>query len=140
MKTLHLSPYFYLAYDPENELFFFRFSRNTQQMSQKEYLSELRTYIRFLQLYRPKGALGDMVNFKYIIAPETQQWINENLFSVYSGIGFKKIALLLSSHYIPRLSIEQTMEEDTTHAFITQYFDNEQEAKAWLLSANLVAV
>jgi len=133
MKTLHSSKYFYLALNPQNKLFYFRYTDSSAQMSYKEYMIELEVYIRFLQIYRPKGAWGNLEHFGYTIAPKTQEWINKHVFSVYAYIGFTKIALLSSKNFIPNLSIEQTMECDTTGAFVTKYFTTEKEAKSWLL-------
>lgn len=136
MKTLHHDKYFHLAWDVQNSLFYFYFTEYSVQMSQQEYMHELEIYISFLKIYHPKGAWGNMVNFRYAIAPDTQEWINEHIFSLYATLGFAKLALLSSKDYISNLSLEQTMECDTTNAFVTKFFTNEKEAKYWLLSSH----
>ncbi|HAS47494.1 MAG TPA: hypothetical protein DCS93_43865 [Microscillaceae bacterium] len=103
-------------------------------MSREEYIAELQIYLQLLHKYQPKKALGNMMDFQYIIDPGVQEWINEQIFSVYAQIGFTKIALLPSEDFVPNLSIKQTMEGDTSKAFNTKYFTDEKKAKDWLLS------
>lgn len=105
-------------------------------MTPVEYYEELTAYIRLLREYKPQGAWGDMSDFMYHIEPETQEWMDKHIFKVYKQIGFKKIALILGNQYIVNLSIQQTIEEDTTGAFKTACFKQETEALDWLLDSS----
>lgn len=134
MEQLHKTKYFLVFYEPENHLFHYVFNENTKDMSSEEYVDELKVFIRLVKEYKPKRVLGDMVNFKFTIIPETQEWVNENLFAVYKEIDFKKIAILLGSGLFESISIKQTMEEETTNSFQTAYFDDKDKAKDWLLA------
>lgn len=131
---LHESIYFSVVWDEANEMFEYVFNEKTVNMTVKQYVAELTVFINLVKKYKPKRVFGDMVNFMLAIPPDTQEWVNANLFSVYHEIGFKKIAILLSEEFIASLSIQQTMEEDKTHSFQTQFFDNKENAMAWLLA------
>ncbi|HAS46587.1 MAG TPA: hypothetical protein DCS93_39255 [Microscillaceae bacterium] len=135
METIYKSSYFEVSNDPSKQMFYFSYSEDTFNMQSAEYIESLRDFIKLIYQHTPKFILGDMVDFQFIITPDIQQWIDENLFKVYEEIGFKKIALLLSKEYVPKLSIQQTMEEDSTDSFKTRYFDNSEEALTWLLAS-----
>lgn len=133
MEQLHQSKYFLVSYHQENQLFYYVFNETTESMSAEEYIDELKVFIELVRTHKPTRVLGHMVDFKFAITPDIQEWVNNNLFSVYQEIGFKKIAILLSKEFIAALSIEQTMEEDSTQAFQTSFFDEEAAAMQWLL-------
>ena len=134
MKTLHSDKFFYLALDSQNKLFYFYFTKRSAEMTPEEYIAELQVYLQFLNLYQPNGAWGNLADFKYVIAPDTQQWMNEHIFAAYAQIGLSKVALLSSEDFIPDLSIKQAMKGDTNKAFKTEYFATEKNARHWLLS------
>lgn len=140
MQVVHKSSYFLIYFDKENSLFHYVFNSTTESMYPKDYINELKVFIKLVKEYRPKKVLGDMVDFFFTITPEIQEWITENLFTVYDEIGFEKIAILMSNEFIANLSIEQTMDEGNKSSFQTAYFDDEQEAKNWLLSTQEIEV
>jgi hypothetical protein len=132
MKLLHNSIYFSIEWNEEKSLFHYIFNASTAQMTKEQYIDELKTFITLVKSYRPKKVFGDMSNFMFTISPDVQEWVNENLFPVYASIGFKKIAIMLSSDLFAHISIQQTMDEDSTSSFETRYFDNQAEAYQWL--------
>jgi hypothetical protein len=134
MIELHNTKYFVINFDEENELFHYVFHKTTEQMTSEEYVNELKIFIDLVKEHKPKKVLGDMIDFGFSITPEIQEWVNANLFQVYKEINFKKIAILLSKGFIESLSIEQTMEEDTTNSFETSYFNDEETALRWLIA------
>ena len=75
-------------------------------------------------------------NFEFTISPEIQKWIDEKIFPRYIKAGVKKFAYIMSSDMVAQLSIEQTMEEQqASQGFQTNYFDNEADARKWLLDS-----
>ena len=101
-------------------------------MTDEEYRDEVKSLIELVQEKKPKRMLGDMKNFTFPIDPETQIWLNENLFETYIKQGIDKLALILSNDLFSQISIEQTVEEEATFAFETKYFNNLDEAYSWL--------
>ncbi|NJL11628.1 MAG: STAS/SEC14 domain-containing protein [Microscillaceae bacterium] len=132
MVELHKSKYFQVCWEAPQELFYYVFNEQTSDMCAEEYIDELRAFIRLVKKYQPRYVLGDMVDFGFVITPDIQEWVNENLFTVYQEIGFKKIAILMSKEFVASLSIEQTMEENRSNSFQTAFFENEKMARAWL--------
>ncbi len=132
MVEIHRSKYFQIEWNQSKDLFHYVFNQQTAHMTATEYINELKIFIKLVKQHRPKYVLGDMIEFGFVITPDIQEWINENLFTVYQEIGFKKIAILLSKEFIASLSIEQTMDEDSSKSFKTAFFDNAKTAQAWL--------
>ncbi len=133
MTELHKTKYFVIHFDKEKELFHYVFHATTGSMTAEEYLEELKSFIDLVKKHRPKKVLGDMINFGFVITPDIQEWVNKHLFEVYWEIGFKKIAILLAKSFFEQVSIQQTMEEDTT-SFQTRYYEDEKSALEWLLA------
>lgn len=75
-----------------------------------------------------------MTDFRFIIDPKTQKWVDRHVFSVYTQVRHTKVALLPSKDFVPNLSIKQTNEGYTTGVFETAYSTTETKAKHWLLS------
>lgn len=74
----------------------------------------------------------DMRNFFFAIEPELQKWHNENIFPKVVSLGVKKIAIQLSPDIFAQVSTQQTIEEDKSGEFQSKYFDDQDEAFAWL--------
>jgi hypothetical protein len=69
------------------------------------------------------------------MSPELQEWASEHvsahIFEKYKVI---KIAIINSKDFSTQFSLEQAVEEDNVADDMTQYFDEEDAAKAWLLN------
>ena len=135
MNTIYESKYLKVSHHCTQRMFHYVFSETTWDMTTDEYRQLLEDYINIIRKYRPKRILGDMVDFNFVISPELQEWIDQHVFTAYAEIGFEKIAILLSTQYITNLSIQQTMEENNMSTFESEYFNDTDAARAWLLAA-----
>ncbi|HAS42166.1 MAG TPA: hypothetical protein DCS93_16940 [Microscillaceae bacterium] len=81
--------------------------------------------------------LDNRLNF-FVISPELQAWHAENVSAKLEAALLNarelKVAIVVSEDFISQLSIEQTMEENATSGEVSRYFQDEYEAKEWLLS------
>ena len=84
-------------------------------------------------MYHPKRMLVNSSDFMFTIDPELQQWTDTTIFTRYIQAGVKKIGFVVSKDLFASVSVEQTMDEIEAQAFQTAYFDNETEAKEWLI-------
>ena len=134
MEVIYKNSYFEVLHDASKEMFHYAYNESSYHMQPTEYIQLLEDFIQLTYQHCPRLMLGDMMDFQFIITPDIQEWIDQNLFKVYKEVGFKKMTLLLSKEYVPKLSIQQAMDEDTTNAFKTQYFDDQEKALAWLLA------
>ncbi|WP_338814710.1 hypothetical protein V9L05_05585 [Bernardetia sp. Wsw4-3y2] len=79
--------------------------------------------------------ITDASDFLFTIHPETQKWVNQTIFTDMREVGVKKLALLSSSDIIAQLSIEQLIDEDTLKGFASEFFDDKEKAREWILSS-----
>jgi hypothetical protein len=71
--------------------------------------------------------LIDVRKFRFAATPELDTWRREEIIPVYNAAGLKRFAYLLppGAEYRPGGSGD-------TDAFATDYFDDEESARAWL--------
>lgn len=69
------------------------------------------------------------------MSPALQEWQNDNVGKkVVEALGdYPKTAFIQSEDFITQLSFEQTMDETDETSGLVRYFDNELDAKSWLL-------
>jgi hypothetical protein len=69
----------------------------------------------------------------HAIIPEILQWHDENIVPRYSRAGVKKMAFLAPEVSMNRASSEAVFEEENAKAALqVQFFDDEDELRAWL--------
>lgn len=70
-------------------------------------------------------------NLNFPIVPELQDWINKEYFMAPD-----KVAFVLPADFFERISLQQTMDDNERgkdDRDVTRYFDNEEEALAYLM-------
>ena len=75
------------------------------------------------------------VKFDYIIVPEIQNWVHENVNPVFIKTELKKLAILTSEQVFSRVSVMQMMnrfDKDEKGSFEIQHFISEKTAMEWL--------
>ncbi|TAE00569.1 MAG: hypothetical protein EAZ97_05530 [Bacteroidetes bacterium] len=128
------SKYLHLAFFADQELIEMTWLPLTDKMKPEEYKQEFLNYLDIILKFRPKKIIPDTRDMFFLIDPELQEWTNQTIFPPSLEMGLNKAAFVISQEMIAQLSIEQTMEEYEGVKFITRYFDDKEEAKAWVLS------
>ncbi len=131
---VHKSKYVVVYFEKENKLLAKKWFKTTQQMADKQFRKEMSIYGELVRKYKPTKELVDTKEFLYAIAPEQQDWVNENVFTIYIEEGLSKAAFVSSEDFIAQLSLEQAMDETKGKYLIKQYFSSEKAARKWLLS------
>lgn len=67
-----------------------------------------------------------------IISEEDQQWSNEDWFPRAIAGGIRKMAVLVSSDIFNQMTVEEIMSKVPKINFVSQTFDDPNEAKKWL--------
>jgi len=62
-----------------------------------------------------------------------QTWVETEIFPRLIASGMKKFAVILPADILKQMALEQTMEEEKSGAFQSQYFSNMEDAKKWAL-------
>lgn len=105
----------------------------TANMSQANFQTEVDIVATLAEKYRIEKFHDDTSNFNFIIVPRLQEWVNEQIFPRFIQAGLRKYALIVSEEIIAQLSIEQTMDEESTSSFQVKYFEDTEKAFIWLL-------
>lgn len=128
---LFKNDYVSIRLDQENSYIIEEFLSKTEEMNDDEFKKVMKTFVSFVEQYKPKGEIINSVNMGYVIVPEMQEWMNETIFPKVLNI-FKKAAFVVSKDIFAQTSVEQTMDEDTGQGFETRYFDDEDKAIKWI--------
>lgn len=90
-----------------------------------EIIVEAETYV---------GTLTDNRNFVFTLSPELQRWMNEVAFPKIIMAGIRYGAFVVSPDIFTQVSTQQVLEEEEAQAFTVRYFENLEDAQAWLES------
>lgn len=99
----------------------------------EEYKKVHTDMVAFVELFKPLYVLSDTRTVNFIVKNEWQEWVSENVLTVYEKYGLKKFAFLISPLYYTRISIELAMEELNVN-FDVMYFDDFDKAEEWLFN------
>ncbi|WP_299464645.1 hypothetical protein [uncultured Microscilla sp.] len=122
------SEFLEVSYDSENSLVVARWTANTRHLTIDRYKPEAMALRQIFVNHHPfAGSLALTKDFYFILDPETQEWVGQQ----FVGYMPPKSAVVVASEFVSQLSIEQTLQ---TMDGTVRYFDNEPEAREWLLS------
>lgn len=76
---------------------------------------------------------ADTLHMK-LINQEDREWIKKNFLPKAIKAGLKAVAFIKPADYHTRLSLETTIYGIDPNEFLTEWFDDSSEAKAWLKS------
>ncbi len=110
-----------------------QFWKTTENFSNDDYKTEVSANADNVLTNNAKFLLSDTNNFNYTISPELQEWSTENFFARIVAAGIRKYAILLPQEVFAEISIQQTVEENTSNTIQVQYFENGELARKWLL-------
>ncbi len=129
---LHKSKYVEIIYEQENSLITQKFLPETEDMTQAEFRAEMNIFVEMCQRHKPERELVYLLDMKYVIALEDQEWMDTEVLPQCANI-IKRMAFFMPTELFAQVSIEQTMEEENGQKFVQQYFENEDEARKWLM-------
>jgi len=131
------NPYFTSCFDEDLKFYEIVWHEKSQDMEDNEYkqlmLHEKKELAKYEQI---NLVLVNLENRLDTMAPELQEWSSENIASFFlEKITRLKTAVVKSKDFTTQFSLEQAFEEDgvTEDIALIKHFDNEQEAREWLL-------
>lgn len=138
MDTTNFSNRFLEAqFTADNSLLTVTWLPSTYEMSEEEYKNvfmEIADYIDANQVQRWMGYTKD---FAFVVSPELQEWSAGEFNQKLIKAGLQKMAIIIPADYIANLGVQQSISEMEQQreemSFETRYFDNPEQAKAWLL-------
>ncbi|MCS6967080.1 MAG: hypothetical protein RMJ44_02530 [Cytophagales bacterium] len=136
---MNVSKFITFQYDSPNRLLISCWL-TTAQMSDEEYRQVAMAYREACEIYRPFRSLIDGRRACYVIPPQTQLWLSDNIYPQCIKAGVHKLAFLVAKDFYTQISLELTVLESeekirTNLQKLQQFFFADfDKAKAWLLS------
>lgn len=128
--------YFTSYFDEELKLYEIIWHKASENIEDEEY-KKLMLEDRNVVLEKCDEIHFTLINIKNrldTMTPDLQEWASENITGhTLKKYQILKIAVVTSEDFGTQFSIEQALEEDEIEDGVIRYFQNEQDAKAWLL-------
>ena len=120
-----------MSYEKSDNLYVEKWQPTTKDMTEEQWKeTRLKLMDVFVQ-YNADKILALSENFYFVITPELQGWLAENI-TKKVGHRVKKIAITVPAEIFSEVSVQQLMDEKETGELHTKYFGDEEEARAWL--------
>jgi hypothetical protein len=132
MEKTYKSKYQTIIFDELTNFLMQSWSENTNLMQNKDFEKEMMILADFIEQLQPKHLLIDMQNFLYIVTPQMQKWVNENVNSKLLKTN-SKVAFVGSEDMFVSIAVQQTLEENEGKDMNRKYFNNKEDAMRWLL-------
>ena len=121
----------YLSIENDNEVFFYTWKTTTENLTEKQFLTETQKVAEEVFKLNPKYIIGDYRDLKFAIAPNLQEKINTELIVLLNNF-LVKYAHISSNELISQLSTEQLFEENTERTYEDKFFETLETAKKWI--------
>lgn len=128
---LYKSKYLVIKYIVEKEIFEYIWKATSEKMSDEDYISEAKKILEFGLKTDARYVIADNRDFRFIILPEIQEMVANQILSGIKGI-VHKFAHVVSKDFITQLSLEQLYDEDKVKQYHSKYFDNYEDALKWV--------
>jgi len=103
------------------------------KMAAEDYKEGMQSFMALAEQYQAKQVLVDTFQLRFLVSPELQAWVDQEISAKASKI-IDRIAFLLPSDLFEQVSIQQTMEEDAGRTYkAVEYFDEYETAENWLM-------
>lgn len=132
-QTLHSSHYYEILFDHERSLIVHKALPGTSEMSTEDFKAEMTLFVEMCEKYQPAKDLVELVEMRYPIVPDVQEWLNAEIFPRFVHI-IERMALVMPAGFLESIALEQTMEEEYGKKFVRRYFESQNEAMAWLMA------
>lgn len=129
------SKYLEAFYDVDLEMVELYWKESSEHMEDHEYQTLTKELLNNVNGRKISNQLLDNRQFLFSMSPALQEWSEKEISSkMFAQNPEVRVAVLTSQDFITQLSIEQAIEEDNNSSDENvRYFEDEQEAKEWLL-------
>ena len=92
--------------------------------------------LEVIEQCNPDKMLWDLREFKLVVDPDFERWIDENVTAREVELGIVKEAFVMASDFNIALGIEETMDNEYGSQLATAYFLTREQAMDWLKEAD----
>ncbi len=134
-KEVYKTKYVVCLFNEETEILSLKYFKETEYMTDEEFLEFTKDLIVCLYQYKPKFFIDDNSERLYASTPEMQAWGLNKVIPVLNEIGLKKYIKILPQDFIGKLSADQIRKMANTKFstfFETNSTDDYDEAIRWI--------
>lgn len=117
--------------DQEQSIYGYRWKSTNRSLIAKSYQEEIKRHGDNILHYRPANVLVDFRDSNFVIDPDLQGFVKTEMFDKMNEVGTHKLAIIQTQDYIMQLSVSQTIQEQTSARYITEYFATTDKALEW---------
>ena len=121
-----------IEHDSNKNLVTQTWTNQSKQLNADGFKSEMLELAKVFDQTQPEKVVIDMRNFFFAVVPELQNWVNDNVNSKLAKMENTKTAYIVSSDLFTKVSVEQTLDENAGVDMDKKFFDDYNNAKAWL--------
>lgn len=129
---LHKSDFLEISLLPGINGILIKWLPDSERMTEVQFKEQIEAEQAAILKMQPLVVLADTLNMHFSISEELKQWHNQLMLPAFEKVGLKKLAVLVSHDFFTQISVEKLLEEDYELIRLTNYFDNEEAAYAWL--------
>ena len=89
-------------------------------------------YLEAVKIYAPKTLIADEREMKFVMDPDFQQWVNQQVIPEILKLGVERFAIIKSKEFFVNLSVEMTFDESSAKKDNKKFFSDLTSAKDWI--------
>lgn len=138
MQTIISNDFLKADYYLETKYLYIYWKKNTDSMTIDEYKNIFLDIKDFFSKNQVQNWLGNLKDFGFVVFPELQAWIVEEINPTFRQAGLQKMAIVVPTEFFSEISISQAVDDinesnqQQKEVFEIQYFAEEEEGKKWL--------
>lgn len=113
---------------PEHKIVEFIWLPTTANLDEAGYRKQVMHQLQSVKDKKPTAMVIDGRDFNFLVVPELQQWVDQEISPQYIEAGVKEMAVVLPGEIFSQAAIEQLLEETSTSQIKTRYFETIDEA------------
>jgi len=128
------SKFMEVIFHQEKQTLEFSWFQETIELTDEDFRRELGQQIRSVKECKPQNVLIDTTKFIFPISPETQAWVDKNVYPAWTADGVSKMGFLMSPEMVSQLSIQQAVDENSQVELKSGFFETKEQAFEWFQS------
>ncbi|EAY31565.1 hypothetical protein [Microscilla marina] len=121
----------------EQTIYSYRWKQANKYLSPEMYQTETRRHRDYIQKYKPTFVMADFQESQFIISADLQPFVKTQVLDKMVETGTKKLAIIPPEDNVLKMSIEQTLEEQTAAPYAIRFFESVDEAKIWFVKKDI---
>jgi hypothetical protein len=125
---VHEDEFLRILWDETRRIISIDWKESTSVMTDDEFKTELTVFAQHVEEKKAPRILIDVSAFRHSMGDDVQQWRLKNISTRYNAAGVRRFAFL----FAPHSQVTPGNQSSEGERFLTQEFDNHEQAVAWL--------